>query len=57
MQTGRKQGMQLLNDALFELVQAKKVDAREAYIKSIDKANFVTQLRAAGHKLEFLGPI
>ena len=56
MQTARKQGMVLLNDALFELVQTKKVEAREAYIKSVDKANFVSQLRAAGHKLEFLGP-
>ncbi|MGO9711188.1 MAG: PilT/PilU family type 4a pilus ATPase [Polyangiaceae bacterium] len=55
MQTARKQGMVLLNDALFELVASKKVDAREAYIRSADKANFVSQLRAAGHKLEFLG--
>ena len=55
MQTARKQGMVLLNDALYELVEKKKVDAREAYIKSVDKANFVSQLRAAGHKLEFLG--
>jgi twitching motility protein PilT len=56
MQTARKQGMVLLNDALFELVQGKKVETREAYVKSIDKANFASQLRAAGHKLEFLGP-
>jgi twitching motility protein PilT len=55
MQTSKKSGMLLLNDALFELVTQKKVEAREAYIRSIDKANFVTQLRAAGHKLEFLG--
>ena len=55
MQTARKQGMVLLNDALFELVQSKKVEAREAYMKAVDKANFVSQLRAAGHKLEFLG--
>ena len=56
MQTARKQGMVLLNDALLELVTAKKVEPREAYIKAIDKANFVTMLRTAGHKLEFLGP-
>ena len=55
MQTAKKSGMILLNDSLYELVEKKKVEAREAYIKSIDKANFVTQLRAAGHKLEFLG--
>jgi twitching motility protein PilT len=56
MQTARKQGMVLLNDALLELVQTKKVEVKEAYIKSIDKGNFVSALRAAGHKLEFLGP-
>ena len=55
MQTARKQGMVLLNDALFELVEKKKVDPKEAYVKAIDKGNFVNQLRAAGHKLEFLG--
>jgi twitching motility protein PilT len=54
MQTAKKQGMVLLNDALYELVEKKKVDAREAYIRSADKSNFVSQLRAAGHKLEFL---
>jgi twitching motility protein PilT len=54
MQTGRKQGMVLLNDALLELVQAKKVEAKEAYVKAIDKANFVNALKAAGHKLDFL---
>jgi twitching motility protein PilT len=56
MQTARKQGMVLLNDALYELVDKKKVEVREAYIKSVDKANFVSQLRAGGHKLDFLGP-
>ena len=55
MQTAKKQGMLLLNDALYELVDKKRVEAREAYIKAIDKANFVTQLRAGGHKLDFLG--
>jgi twitching motility protein PilT len=54
MQTARKQGMVLLNDALYELVQAKKVEPREAYIKAIDKANFVNALRAGNHKLDFL---
>jgi twitching motility protein PilT len=54
MQTARKQGMVLLNDALYELVEKKKIEPREAYIKAIDKANFVNQLKAGGHKLEFL---
>ena len=55
MQTARKQGMVLLNDALYELVDKKKVEPREAYIKAIDKPSFVAQLKAGGHKLEFLG--
>jgi len=55
MQTSRKAGMVLLNDALFELVEKKKVDLKEAYVKAVDKGNFVNQLRAAGHKLDFLG--
>jgi twitching motility protein PilT len=55
MQTARKVGMVLLNDALLELVNAKKVDVKEAYIKAVDKANFVNMCRAANHKLDFLG--
>jgi twitching motility protein PilT len=55
MQTSRKQGMILLNDALLDLVERKKVDPKEAYIRSVDKAGFVTALRAGGHKLDFLG--
>ena len=54
MQTQRKAGMVLMNDALMELVDAKKVDVKEAYIKAIDKANFINAARAAGHPLEFL---
>ncbi len=55
MQTSRKQGMILLNDALLDLVERKKVEPKEAYIRSVDKAAFVTALRAGGHKLDFLG--
>ncbi len=54
MQTSRKLGMVLLNDALFELVQAKKVEPKEAYMKAIDKAGLSTMLKSAGHTLEFL---
>ncbi|HTM44414.1 MAG TPA: type IV pilus twitching motility protein PilT [Polyangiaceae bacterium] len=38
MQTGRNLGMQLLNEALLNLVTKKIVDANEAYGKSVDKA-------------------
>ncbi|HEX7124718.1 MAG TPA: type IV pilus twitching motility protein PilT [Thermodesulfobacteriota bacterium] len=54
MQTSRKQGMVLLNDALFELVQAKKVEPKEAYMKAVDKAGLATMLKSAGHRLDFL---
>jgi twitching motility protein PilT len=37
MQTGKNQGMVLMNDALFDFVKKGVVSAEEAYIKSIDK--------------------
>ncbi len=37
MQTGRKLGMQTMNDHLLSHVQAGLVEAREAYVKSNDK--------------------
>ena len=57
MQTSRKMGMQLMNDSLFDLVQAKKVEVKEAYIKAVDKANLGNMLKAAGHSLDFLGAL
>ena len=40
IQSGRKDGMQSMDDALFALVQAKRVDPREAYRKATDKTRF-----------------
>src|SRR5262245_16688111 len=40
IQSGRKEGMQTLDDALFALVQAGRIDPREAYRKAADKARF-----------------
>ena len=48
MQTGKQQGMVLLNDALFKLVCDKQVEPEEAYIKSIDKPAFVAMLKTKG---------
>jgi len=48
MQTGKKQGMVLLNDALFKLVCDKQVEPEEAYIKSVDKPAFVAMLKTKG---------
>ena len=40
MQAGRSEGMQLLDDALQELVATKVVSARDAYLKAQDKSRF-----------------
>jgi twitching motility protein PilT len=40
MQTGKVNGMVMLNDALFNLVQKGIVEPRDAYIKAVDKNAF-----------------
>ncbi|GIX46279.1 MAG: twitching motility protein PilT [Candidatus Tectimicrobiota bacterium] len=40
LQTGKKYGMQALDDALWELVQRGWVRPEEAYVHSVDKARF-----------------
>jgi twitching motility protein PilT len=40
IQAGRKDGMQTMDDSLFALVQAGRVDPREAYRKAADKTRF-----------------
>ena len=54
IQTSRKLGMVTLNDALIDLVDAKQVEPKEAYMKAIDKANFATMLRNRNHDVSFL---
>jgi twitching motility protein PilT len=51
MQTGRQQGMTLLNDALLDLVKKKVVEPDEAYSKAVDKTGFAAQLKSAGFKV------
>ncbi len=55
MQTGRKQGMCLMNDSLFKLVKDGIVAPEEALAKANDKANLITQFQSAGIKVEALG--
>ncbi len=57
MQTNRKLGMMMLNDALMELVDQKVVEPREAYLKSSDKASLVTSLKQRGHSTGFLDEV
>jgi twitching motility protein PilT len=53
MQTSRRLGMITLNDALLELVDAGQVEAKEAYMKAVDKISFLGQLRARGQDTSF----
>jgi twitching motility protein PilT len=55
MQTNRKAGMVTLNDALMELVDAKQVEPKEAYMKAVEKAGFAAALRAKRYDVSFLG--
>ena len=54
MQTSRRLGMITLNDALIELVDDRKVEPKEAYMKAIDKASFTNLLKTRGHDVGFL---
>jgi len=51
MQTGKTQGMVMLNDALFDLVKKGLVEPRDAYIKAVDKTGFESQLTRNGFHL------
>ena len=55
MQTNRKGGMVTLNDALLELVDARLVEPKEAYMKAVEKAGFASALKAKRHDVSFLG--
>jgi twitching motility protein PilT len=48
MQTGRSYGQRLMTDTLVELIQAKKVEPLEAYLKCPDKETFVAACKRAG---------
>ncbi len=52
MQTGRRQGMRLLNESLIELVKRELVEPLEAYRKSVEKEDLVAKLKAEGIQLE-----
>ena len=54
MQTGKKQGMVQLNDALFDLVVNGIVDPHEAYLKTIDKAPLLTRFQVERIRTDFI---
>jgi twitching motility protein PilT len=52
MQTGRAAGMITLNESLLDLVKRKLVEPKEAWMKSVAKADFKSLLERAGIKIE-----
>jgi twitching motility protein PilT len=40
IQSGKQQGMQSMDDALWALLQAGRILPRDAYMKATDKARF-----------------
>jgi twitching motility protein PilT len=53
IQTSRRLGMVTLNDALLELVDAKVVEPREAFVKSQEKTGLLMQLKNRGYDVSF----
>jgi twitching motility protein PilT len=51
MTSGRAEGNVLLNEVLLKLVMHKEVEPMEAYVKSVDKVEFLTMLKAKGISL------
>jgi len=45
MQTGKKYGMQALDDALFEMLQRRQISPEDAYTNCIEKQKFVKFLK------------
>lgn len=48
MQTGRSYGQKLMNDSLVELIQGRKVEPMDAYLKCPDKESFIAACKRAG---------
>jgi twitching motility protein PilT len=53
MQTSKRIGMITMNDTLLDLVETKQVEAKEAWMKSVDKTSFVNSLKAKGFDTSF----
>lgn len=48
MQTGKRYGMALMNESLFDLVKRRLVEPQDAYAKANDKAGLIASFRRAG---------
>ena len=52
MQTSKGQGMQLMNDALFDLVKRNIIEPKEAYVKAVHKTDMRAQLERANYRVD-----
>lgn len=52
IQTQKKLGMETLNDALINLVKSKTIEPEEAYVKSVEKKEMSSKLRALGYNID-----
>ena len=43
-----------MNDTLLDLVEKKLVEPKEAYMKSVDKASFLANLKVKGFDVSFI---
>ncbi len=53
MQTSKRQGMVTMNDSLVELVKSGAVDAKEAWMKAVDKTGLVGMFKSNGISADF----
>jgi twitching motility protein PilT len=53
MQTGKKLGMQTLDDAILELLTKKWISPEEAFEKAVDKSRFAALLKTPPDDLAF----
>jgi twitching motility protein PilT len=52
MQTGKKEGMLTMNDSLLALVKSGTVDAKEAYVKAVDKTGLKMMFQSNNIKVD-----
>ena len=53
LQTSKRLGMVTMNDALMNLVDAKLVEPKEAYMKAVEKTGLVQMLKSRGVEVSF----
>lgn len=53
MQTGKKYGMQTLDDAIFELLENQQISPEDAYVNSTEKTRFIKYLGQQPQSADF----